>query len=584
MGKGKKKKGPRQGSPSSSSPPQSSSPPSNSRSKVNGSSAVPENSIETLNPPSSAFEHASDAQIVDLAAQQVQADMEKEASLPDSPKLASEALTGDSCPDLVAQQTDSISTQKSPSTKTLNLASDAQIIDSSSDLAAQLDGETRLNESDSTTNNLEPVTATDSAAPGTKSADAELSEKALPATHHQLGPLPEPNTEEIDTWCTRAKGRKLLKKRSDGFTLPSGEACVKIPNSVIEKNKRSWDCFVIGQFYTDPPSQGTIHNIVNGIWSKQYRDIAVSKLEGNAFLFKIPNVSTRNRVITQVLWQIEGKTMFVAKWEPGVIPAKPELKSAPIWLELRKVPFQFFNEDGIERIASLVGDPKFLHPATENKTNLEVAKVFTLIDPREPLPEAVNVQFDSGDICRVLVSSPWMPPVCDYCKEIGHNVKGCSKSPKLCNNCSSKSHGTINCPNNKKRDETGPGKKTRRGKSKSKSRRVSTAPKDPQQGTIQIYRPIEKAKEALKDNQGVFEVGGTSGSSQQVDSVKRIGFLSRASSATCSDVEHDSSDVDSSDSDKEEGEILEYDTKTTPKLKNRHTGRNHAGGKTPSHL
>ncbi|KAH0886984.1 hypothetical protein HID58_063080 [Brassica napus] len=140
MGKGKKKKGPRQGSPSSSSPPQSSSPPSNSRSKVNGSSAVPENSIETLNPPSSAFEHASDAQIVDLAAQQVQADMEKEASLPDSPKLASEALTGDSCPDLVAQQTDSISTQKSPSTKTLNLASDAQIIDSSSDLAAQLDG------------------------------------------------------------------------------------------------------------------------------------------------------------------------------------------------------------------------------------------------------------------------------------------------------------------------------------------------------------------------------------------------------------------------------------------------------------
>ncbi|KAF3535278.1 hypothetical protein F2Q69_00018438 [Brassica cretica] len=264
MGKGKKKKGPRQGSPSSSSPPQSSSPPSNSRSKVNGSSAVPENSIETLNPPSSAFEHASDAQIVDLAAQQVQADMEKEASLPDSPKLASEALTGDSCPDLVAQQTDSISTQKSPSTKTLNLASDGQIIDSSSELAAQLDGETRLNESDSTTNNLEPVTATDSAAPG-------------------------------------------------------------------------------------------------------------------------------------------------------------------------------------------------------------------------------------------------------------------------------------------------PGKKTRRGRSKSKSWRVSTAPKDPQQGTIQIYRPIEKAKEALKDNQGVFEVGGTSGSSQQVDSVKRIGFLSRASSATCSDVEHDSSDVDSSDSDKEEG-------------------------------
>lgn len=95
--------------------------------------------------------------------------------------------------------------------------------------------------------------------------------------------------------------------------------------------------------------------------------------------------------------------MFIASWEPSVTTVKPELMSAPIWLELRKVPFQFFNDEGLEHIAGLVGDPKFLHPATANKTNLEVAKVFTIIDPRKPLPEAVNVQFDSGVISRVLV-------------------------------------------------------------------------------------------------------------------------------------------------------------------------------------
>lgn len=77
-----------------------------------------------------------------------------------------------------------------------------------------------------------------------------------------------------------------------------------------------------------------------------------------------------------------------------MIPTKHELTSAPICLEFRNVPFQFFNEEGIEHIASMVGDPKFMHPATSNKTNLEVAKVFILIDPRKPLPEAVKVQFD----------------------------------------------------------------------------------------------------------------------------------------------------------------------------------------------
>lgn len=152
-------------------------------------------------------------------------------------------------------------------------------------------------------------------------------------------------------------------------------------------------------------------------------------MDGNVFLFRILNAFTRNRVVTQRLWQIEGQTMFVAKWEPGVTQAKPELSEAPIWLELRNVPLQFFHDDGLGRIAGLVGEPKFLYPSTANKTNLEVAKVFTIIDPRKPLPEAVNVQFDSGEIRRVLVSSPWIPPVCAHCKEIGHNIKRCKKSP-----------------------------------------------------------------------------------------------------------------------------------------------------------
>lgn len=348
------------------------------------------------------------------------------------------------------------------------------------------------------------------------------------------------------TYCSTVKGTRQLKKNCDSYILPSGEACVKIPNSVIEKHRKSWDCFVIGQFYADPPSQGTIHNIVNGIWSKQYRDIAVSKMEGFTYLFRIPNVSTRNRVINQQLWQIDGKTMFVAKWESGVIPSKPELSEAPIWLELRQVPLQFFNEDGLERIASLVGDPKFLHPSTANKTNLEVAKVFTIIDPRKPLPEAVNVQFKAGKISRVLVSSPWMPPVCSHCKEIGHTSSKCKLAPITCIPCNSSSHGPLNC--HKLKIKEGRGRKTRRAKPKEKQwSLVNSKHQDPptqdtpsKLGTASDFVTGECSKSSLE-----LQIQG--------DSSKPKGNKSEISSG----VEPDSSDIESSE--EEEGEILEDD-------------------------
>lgn len=271
--------------------------------------------------------------------------------------------------------------------------------------------------------------------------------------------------------------------------------------------------------------------------------------------------------------------MFVDKWEPCVIPSKPELTSAPIWLELRKVPFQFFNEDGLERIAGLVGHPEYLHPMTKNKTNLEVAKVLTIIDPRKPLPEAVNVQFESGEISRVLVSSPWMPPVCGVCKEIGHASKRCPVVPKECSLCKSKAHVLAHCPQ-KKRQEV-PVKRTRRGRSKDKQKWIvvdatvdiatksqpqdqtgafhqvqSEPPKSPpaaSHSTRSKMELIAKSKLGTEKDKAVGESSGTPSYLQPMLTRSRSGSgISRSSQ---SEVQPDSSDIESSDPELEEGEF-----------------------------
>ncbi|KAF2587281.1 hypothetical protein F2Q70_00036772 [Brassica cretica] len=97
----------------------------------------------------------------------------------------------------------------------------------------------------------------------------------------------------------------------------------------------------------------------------------------------------------------------------------------------------------------------------------------------------------------------------------------------------------------------GVGKKTRRGISKSQARRASPVNNEQPHVTIQVYRPIEKPPQAVPSDQRTLVVGGTSGSSQQPENMKSVGYISRTPE-TCSDADHDSSDTNSSDSDMED--------------------------------
>ncbi|KAF8116055.1 hypothetical protein N665_0023s0033 [Sinapis alba] len=238
---------------------------------------------------------------------------------------------------------------------------------------------------------------------------------------------------------------RKLEPQGTPFTLDSGEACIKIPNSVIEKNKKSWDSFILGQFYEEPPVRGAVHAIVNGIWTKQRRDISVLKMDGHAFLFQVSCPNARRRILSQCLWQVDGQTMFVAKWAPGVRPEKPELSTVQVCLDFIGVPLQFFNRDALKEIAGLVGHPLRLHPSTENFTNIEVAKVYTVIDPRKPLPEAVNAQFESGEVVRITVSSPWLPSLCGHCRKVGHTFSKFPNAPPKCEVCGSVKHHASVC-------------------------------------------------------------------------------------------------------------------------------------------
>uniref|UniRef100_A0A0D3CWK6 F-box domain-containing protein n=1 Tax=Brassica oleracea var. oleracea TaxID=109376 RepID=A0A0D3CWK6_BRAOL len=242
-----------------------------------------------------------------------------------------------------------------------------------------IDTETPKSKTLATVNPIVPGSATHSLAPPETGKPTTI-DKAPPPIAAQQSPA--------DLWKGSVKEAsvKLFPKETP-YTLYSGEKCVTIPNAVVEKNKKAWECFILGQFYEEAPARGAVHAIVNGIWSRQRWDITVNKMDGNAYLFRVPCPNVRRQMV-------------------------------PVWLELTGVPLQFFNKDALQEIAGLVGHPVCLHPATENLTNIEVAKVYTVIDPREPLPEF----------------------------KFGHTISRCKSAPRTCETCNSVKHTTAAFP------------------------------------------------------------------------------------------------------------------------------------------
>ncbi|KAL1217984.1 hypothetical protein V5N11_030930 [Cardamine amara subsp. amara] len=128
-------------------------------------------------------------------------------------------------------------------------------------------------------------------------------------------------------------------------------------------------------------------------------------------------------------------------------------------------------------------------------TNFEVAKVFTIVDPRKNIPEAVNVQFDKGEVHRIRVFLPWLPPMCSHCQELGHSIKHCPIGLVSCLACKLTAHDRIFCLQSKKNIKTGPRNVTN---SKRRNKRSITIPFAPLDNSASTSKQPRQSKDKKK--------------------------------------------------------------------------------------
>nr|GEX86805.1 zinc knuckle CX2CX4HX4C [Tanacetum cinerariifolium] len=125
------------------------------------------------------------------------------------------------------------------------------------------------------------------------------------------------------------------------------------------------------------------------------------------------------------------------KWSVSTSLLKEELTRILIWVKLRDVPLQVFEEDGISLIATFIGKPIMLDSYTsfickDSWGRSSFARCLIEVNSEDDLVDVVTIGIPSltvDDFTKetICVKYEWRPPRCDECKIFGHVHDHCPK-------------------------------------------------------------------------------------------------------------------------------------------------------------
>ncbi|WZZ39974.1 hypothetical protein YC2023_036233 [Brassica napus] len=219
-------------------------------------------------------------------------------------------------------------------------------------------------------------------------------------------------------WLSRSKAARQFPKSSILVTrTEEGVPRVKVPNAVFERGVKAHSDYIVGIFYGNAPSYGKIWGVLNYLWGKDRR-VTIHNLSKNAFLFYIPSVSLRQRILQHELWRVGDSPFFVTEWKASFSIDPPSLQRAPIWATLDKVSFDLLTDEGLEIISKPLGKIVDAKPFS----SVSSVDVKVIVDLTIKLPTIVEIERENILVDVLEVTYPWLPPLCPVCNEIGHKA------------------------------------------------------------------------------------------------------------------------------------------------------------------
>ncbi|XP_028083502.1 uncharacterized protein LOC114284753 [Camellia sinensis] len=126
-------------------------------------------------------------------------------------------------------------------------------------------------------------------------------------------------------------------------------------------------------------------------------------------------------------WYVGGFNLILKQWTRMMKLTKEKATKVPVWVRLFNVPLEYWDNDGLSRIASAVGVPLFMDHLIEEGSRVSFARVCVEIEASSNLPAMFNISC-GGNTIVVRVEYQGLPAKCDHCIAFGHNTSKCDKT------------------------------------------------------------------------------------------------------------------------------------------------------------
>ncbi|XP_052208514.1 uncharacterized protein LOC127812192 isoform X2 [Diospyros lotus] len=214
------------------------------------------------------------------------------------------------------------------------------------------------------------------------------------------------------------------------INFPADGPTVCFSEEVIDRGVNYWKNTLIGYFIDSQLPFQVVQSIARQFW-RCFGFIEVISNNSGCFLFRFDSEENMIKVFDGGPWHFTQCPLILRIWEVGMDFSRAILSAVPIWVKIFNIPLEGWNEEGIATAASALGRPIHADFMTEDRTQVEFARVCVEMDASSEFPRHINlyqgIDESTGEpkLLRMPVEYQWIPPTCSHCRVFGHSLAKC---------------------------------------------------------------------------------------------------------------------------------------------------------------